>query len=64
MQNDEPSAQCLPLSHKPEQQSPLPAQLLPALLQLVLSGVHVLSAPQVPLQQPSLLVHALPSETH
>lgn len=64
MQNDEPSAQCLLLSHKPEQQSSLPAQVLPALLQLVLSGVQVLSAPHVPLQQASLLVHALPSETH
>ena len=51
-------------SHRPEQQSALPAQVLPAVLQLLLSGVQVLFAPQVPLQHESLLAHDLPSETH
>lgn len=64
MQNDEPSAQCLFASHRPEQQSALAAQSLPAVLQALLSGVHALSAPQLPLQHASLLVQALPSETH
>jgi hypothetical protein len=54
----------LPASHKPEQQSPLAAQSLPALLQLELSAVQVLLAPQLPPQHSSLLVHALPSDTH
>jgi hypothetical protein len=64
MQNDEPSAQCLVPSQRPEQQSALPAQSLPAVLQLPLSGVQVLSVPQVPLQQASSAVHAFPSDTH
>jgi hypothetical protein len=64
MQNDAPSAQCLLASHNPEQQSPLAAQSLPAVLQPELSAVQVLFAPQVPPQHSSLLVQALPSETH
>jgi hypothetical protein len=63
-QKDAPSAQCLLASHKPEQQSPFALQLLPAVLQLVLSGVHFLVAPQSPPQHSSLLLHAAPSETH
>ena len=51
-------------SHKPEQQSALPAQLLPAVLQLSLSGVQVLSAPQIPLQHEASFAHAWASETH
>lgn len=64
MQNDEPSLQCLVSSHSPEQQSPFAAHSLPPVLQLGFRAVHVWSAPQMPLQQASLLVHALPSETH
>jgi len=64
MQNEEVSAQCLVPSHKPEQQSELVAHSLPAVLQLVLSGVHVWFAPQAPLQQTSLLAQALLSEEH
>jgi hypothetical protein len=64
MQNDAPSAQCFPASHRPEQQSPLAAQSLPALLHWELSAVQVLSAPQLPPQHSSLLVHVLPSDTH
>ena len=64
MQNDEPSWQCFVPSHRPEQQSSFDAHPLPAVLQLVLSGVHMPSAPQLPPQQASLPVHAAPSERH
>jgi phage I-like protein len=64
IQNDEPSLQCFVSSHRPEQHSVLPAQVLPAVLQESLSGVHVLSAPQTPPQHSALLVQALLSETH
>src|SRR6478609_8012169 len=64
MQNDELSLQCLLSSHRPEQQSPLPAHSLPPVLQLSLSATHFWSSPQLPLQQASLPVHAWPSETH
>src|SRR6478735_8792482 len=64
MQNDELNLQCLLSSHRPEQQSPLSAHSLPPVLQLSLSAVHFLSSPQLPLQQASLLVQSLPSETH
>jgi hypothetical protein len=64
VQKEAVSAQCLVPSHNPEQQSPLAAHVLPAVEQLVLSGVHVLPVPQVPLQHSSLLVQALVSETH
>lgn len=64
MQKDALSAQCLPASHKPEQQSALAAHSLPALLHLELSAVQVLSAPHEPPQHSSLLVQALPSDTH
>ncbi len=64
MQNEDPSAQCWLASHRPEQQSALPAQVFPAVLQLAFNGVQVLSAPQVPLQHESSLAHAARSETH
>ena len=64
MQNDAPSAQTLSAPHKPEQQSLLFMQPLPAVRQLLLSAVQVLSAPQLPLQHVSSLVQASPSETH
>jgi hypothetical protein len=64
MQKEALSAQCLPASHKPEQQSPFAAHSLPAVLQLELSAVHVLSAPQLPPQHSSFVVHAWPSDTH
>jgi len=64
MQKDAPAWQCLLPSHKPEQQSVFEAHSLPVVLQRSFKAVHVLSAPQLPPQQASLLVHALPSETH
>ena len=64
MQKEDPSLQCLLPSHSPEQQSVFAAHSLPPVLQLSFSAMHVLLAPQLPLQQASLPVHALPSETH
>ena len=58
MQNDDPSAH-VPFLHRPEQQPPAPlpvaVQGLPAVRQVVLSGLHVPPV-QVPLQQPDELV--------
>lgn len=51
----------MPPLQKPEQQSPLPAHVFPAVLQAALSGAH-LPAVQVPLQQPALELHARLSE--
>jgi len=64
MQNEAPSAQSLSAPQKPEQQSPLFTQLLPAVRQLSFNEVQVLSAPHAPLQHASFPVHASPSETH
>jgi hypothetical protein len=55
MQNDELSEQ-VPLLQSPEQQPEEAVQGLPAVRQVVLSGVH-LPPPQVPLQQAAELVH-------
>jgi hypothetical protein len=59
MQNDELSEH-VPFLQRPEQQppAPVPLQGLPAVRQVVLSGVQVPPAPQVPLQQEAELVQA------
>jgi hypothetical protein len=44
-----------------EQQSPSTAHGLPSVLHMVLSGVHVPPAPQLPLQQLAPEVHGMPS---
>lgn len=65
MQNEDASAQVpLALSQRPEQHCELAAHELPAVLQEVLSGVHVCAAPHVELQQSALAVHACVSEMH
>jgi hypothetical protein len=53
----------LPALHSPEQQSALPAQVLPSVLQVVLSGTQVPPV-QLPLQQSLLEVHACLSAVH
>jgi hypothetical protein len=59
-QKDELSEQ-IPFEHRWLQQSALAAQWLPAVLHVVLSGVH-LPLPHVPLQQSAFAVHAALSD--
>jgi hypothetical protein len=53
----------MPPLQRPEQQSPLAAQVLPSVLQVELSAAH-LPPVQVPPQHWLFAVHAVPSEAH
>jgi hypothetical protein len=63
MQLEELSWQ-VPFVHRPEQHSPLPPHVLPAVLQFGLSGVHVPPAPHVPPQHCAFAVQAWLSDVH
>jgi hypothetical protein len=62
-QYDDP-AQILDELQKPEQQSVLAPQVLPAVLQTLLSGVHVFDAEHMPLQHSLSAAQVWLSDTH